>query len=130
MAVLSAVFFGMAAPLSKILLADLNYFLLAGLLYLGAAAGLLPFTLFQARIKIDRVGKKNILRIVGSILFGGVLGPVLLLLGLKIADAASVSLWLNLELVATAVLGWLFFKDHLDLRGWLGTGGAILAGIF
>jgi len=129
MAVLSAVFFGMAAPLSKILLADLNYFLLAGLLYLGAAAGLLPFTLFQFRIKIDRIGKKNILRIVGSILFGGVLGPVLLLLGLKIADAASVSLWLNLELVATAVLGWLFFKDHLDLRGWLGTGGAILAGI-
>ena len=35
MAVLSAVLFGMAAPLSKLLLADLNYFLLAGLLYLG-----------------------------------------------------------------------------------------------
>ncbi len=129
MAVLSAMLFGMAAPLSKLLLVELNYFLLAGLLYLGAAAGLLPFILFQFKISIDRVDKKNILRIVGSILFGGVLGPVFLLLGLKIADAASVSLWLNLELAATAVLGWLFFKDHLDLRGWLGVGGAILAGV-
>jgi drug/metabolite transporter (DMT)-like permease len=129
MAVLSAVLFGMAAPLSKLLLADLNYFLLAGLLYLGAAAGLLPFTLFRSRIKIERINNKNTLRIVGSILFGGVLGPVFLLLGLKIANAASVSLWLNLELVATAVLGWLFFKDHLDFRGWIGVGGAILAGV-
>jgi drug/metabolite transporter (DMT)-like permease len=129
MAVLSALLFGVAAPLSKLLLDDLNYFLLAGLLYLGAAVGLLPFALFRSRIKIDRNDKKNFLRIVGSILFGGVLGPVFLLLGLKIADAASVSLWLNLELVATAVLGWLFFKDHLDLRGWLGVGGAILAGV-
>jgi len=129
MAVLSAVLFGMAAPLSKLLLADLNYFLLAGLLYLGAAAGLLPFTLSRSRTKIERIDNKNILRIVGSILFGGILGPVFLLLGLKIANAASVSLWLNLELVATAVLGWLFFKDHLDLRGWLGAGGSILAGV-
>lgn len=129
MAVLSAVLFGMAAPFSKLLLANLNFFLLAGLLYLGAAVGLLPFILSRARTKIDRIDEKNILRILGSILFGGILGPVFLLLGLKIANAASVSLWLNLELVATAILGWLFFKDHLDIRGWFGVGGAILAGV-
>ena len=129
MAVLSAVLFGAAAPLSKILLADLNYFLLAGLLYLGAALGVSPFILSRARTKIERMDKKNISRILGSVLFGGILGPVFLLLGLKIAHAASVSLWLNLELAATAVLGWLFFKDHLDIRGWLGVGGAVLAGV-
>lgn len=128
-AVLSAMLFGLAAPLSKILLANLNYFLLAGLLYAGAAAGLCPFALFRSRAKIDRIDNKNILRILGSILFGGILGPVFLLVGLKIADAASVSLWLNLELVATAILGWLFFKDYLDVRGWVGVGGAILAGV-
>lgn len=129
MAVLSALLFGMAAPLSKLLLDNLNYFLLAGLLYLGAAAGLSPFSLSRSRVKIERIDNKNILRIVGSIIFGGLLGPVFLLLGLKIANAASVSLWLNLELVATAVLGWLFFKDYLDIRGWIGVGGAILAGV-
>ncbi len=129
MAVLSAMLFGMAAPLSKLLLANINYFLLAGLLYSGAAAGLLPFILSRTQKKIARIDNRNIWRIFGSILFGGILGPVFLLLGLKIANAASVSLWLNLELVATAVLGWLFFKDHLDIRGWFSVGGAILAGI-
>ncbi len=121
--------FWLDSSLSKLLLANLNYFLLAGLLYLGAAAGLLPFALSRIRTKIDRIDQNNILRISGSILFGGILGPVFLLLGLKIANAASVSLWLNLELVATAILGWLFFKDHLDFRGWIGVGGAILAGV-
>lgn len=128
-AVLSAVLFGMAAPFSKLLLANLNYFLLAGLLYLGAAVGLLPFIWSQTRAKVGRMEKENLMRILGSVLFGGILGPVFLLLGLKIANAASVSLWLNLELVATAVLGVLFFKDHLDVRGWAGVGGAILAGV-
>jgi hypothetical protein len=31
--------------------------------------------------------------------------------------------WLNLELAATAVLGFLFFRDHLDVVGWLGSHG-------
>lgn len=129
MAILSAMLFGVAAPFSKLLLSDLNYFLLAGLLYLGAAVGLLPFVFFRKRTRIGPINKRNVWRILGSILFGGVLGPVFLLLGLKIANAASVSLWLNLELAATAVLGWLFFKDHLDTRGWFGVGGALLAGV-
>jgi drug/metabolite transporter (DMT)-like permease len=129
MAILSALLFGIAAPLSKLLLADLNYFLLAGLLYLGAAVGLAPFIFSKALPKIGEIDKKNVLRILGSIFFGGILGPVFLLLGLKIAHAASVSLWLNLELAATAVLGWLFFKDHLDIQGWLGVSGAISAGV-
>jgi drug/metabolite transporter (DMT)-like permease len=129
MAVLSAMLFGMATPLSKLLLTDLNYFLLAGLLYLGAAAGLLPFALGRKRARIDSIDNRNLWRISGSVLFGGILGPVFLLLGLKIADATSVSLWLNLELVATAILGWLFFKDYLDLRGWLSVGGAMFAGV-
>lgn len=129
MAILSAMLFGVAAPLSKLLLVEINYFLLAGILYVGAAIGLLPFTLFRNRREVGRIDKRNLRRIFGSILFGGILGPVFLLLGLKMADAASVSLWLNLELVATAVLGWLFFKDHLDLGGWISVGGAVIAGV-
>lgn len=129
MAVLSALLFGVAAPFSKLLLADLNYFLLAGLLYLGAALGLVPFVFSKTVPKFWEIDKKNVIRILGSVFFGGILGPVFLLLGLNIAHAASVSLWLNLELAATAVLGWLFFKDHLDMRGWMGVAGAIAAGV-
>ncbi len=57
------------------------------------------------------------------------MGPVFLLMGLSRAHASSVSLWLNLELAATAVMGVSFFKDQLDLYGWLGAGGAVLAGV-
>ncbi len=72
---------------------------------------------------------KNRWNLVTAIIAGGIVGPVLLLLGLRLASAATVSLWLNLELVATAVLGRLFFYDHLGKFGWLGVMGIVLAGV-
>src|SRR5450756_211137 len=65
----------------------------------------------------------------GIIFFGGFLGPLLLLAGLKTANAASVSIWLNMELVATAILGILIFKDTLDKYTWLGVALTFTAGI-
>jgi drug/metabolite transporter (DMT)-like permease len=50
------------------------------------------------------------------------------MLGLKAAQASSVSIWLNMELVMTAVIGCLFFRDHLDGRAWLGVGLTLAAG--
>jgi drug/metabolite transporter (DMT)-like permease len=128
-AVISAALFGVATPFSKLLLRELNTFQLAGLLYLGAAAGLFPIMVVKHRITGYRINGANVFRVSGTIVFGGILGPVFLLLGLRLADASSTALWLNLELAATAVLGWLFFKDHLDMHGWLGVTGAILAGV-
>jgi drug/metabolite transporter (DMT)-like permease len=128
--VLSAALFGVATPLSKMLLESLSQFQLAGLLYLGAGLGMLPLVAVQwRRFGRRRLDTKNALQLAAAVLFGGCLGPVFLLLGLKSAQASSVSLWLNLELAATAVLGFLFFRDHLDLSGWLGIGGALLAGV-
>jgi len=48
------------------------------------------------------------------------LGPVLLLLGLRLAAAASVSLWLSFEVAATALLGVVLFHEHLEWTGWAG----------
>jgi len=62
---------------------------------------------------------------VGVVVAGGVFGPVLLLVGLKLAMAASVSLWLNFELAATALLGALLFRDHLGRVAWCGVGCAL-----
>ncbi|MCP4133349.1 MAG: EamA family transporter [bacterium] len=129
-AVLSAAFFGVATPISKSLLQTLSPFQLAGLLYLGAGFGLLPVVLFKNGLSVfSRLKGKNSLKIVGAVLFGGILGPVFLLLGLSVASASSVSLWLNLELAATALLGYLLFKDHLGFKGWLGILGTVGAGI-
>lgn len=69
------------------------------------------------------------LNMTGIIFFGGIMGPLLLLAGLQTANAASVSIWLNMELVATALLGILFFKDALDKYALTGVILTILAGI-
>lgn len=122
--------FGIATPLSKIMLSQLNSFQLAGLLYLGAAITFLPFIIKNRETEftaLRRTGKKMYLG--GVILFGGILGPLFLMIGLKTANAMSVSIWLNMELVATAVLGILIFNDHLDRYAIIGVLLTLGAGI-
>jgi len=127
---LAGLLFGVATPLSKILLSQLNSFQLAGLLYLGAALAFLPFVIKNRKIEfraLRQTGKKMYLG--GVILFGGILGPLFLMIGLKTANAMSVSIWLNMELVATAILGVLLFKDHLDRYAIFGILLTLCAGI-
>jgi drug/metabolite transporter (DMT)-like permease len=128
--IIAGLLFGIATPLSKIILSDLNSFQLAGLLYFGAAIAYLPFLAKYRKREfsaLKKTGKK--LQLSGIVLFGGILGPLFLMFGLKTANATSVSIWLNLELVATAVLGVLFFRDHLDLYAIIGLLLTIAAGI-
>ena len=124
----SALLFGASTPASKLLLERFHPVQLAAWLYLGAAVGVLP-ALRGGRWRIPRGDRRTILRLLGAVLFGGVLGPVAVLLGLRLAPAASVSLWLNLELAATAVLGVLLFRDHLARIGWLAVAGVVAAGV-
>ena len=129
-AIISAILFGISTPVSKYLLEYFNEFQLAGLLYIGAAFGTLPSIILKWKAEpLKIVDKKNTKYILGSIVFGGILGSVFLLFGLGYSQASSVSLWLNLELVATAVLGVIFFKDHLDKKTWFGIIITICAGI-
>lgn len=129
LAVAAAVLFGLSTPASKLLLEGLEPFQLAGLLYLGAAAGTLPVVLLErrrgTRLVLDRA---NARRLGGAVCFGGIFGPVLLLFGLRLTLAGSVSLLLNLEMVATALLGVLWFREPLERSGWLGITGVVLAG--
>jgi drug/metabolite transporter (DMT)-like permease len=128
MALASALLFGAATPISKPLLATLSPYHLAGLLYLGASLGVLGLAVRErAWIAPWRMDRTNALRMLGAVVFGGALGPLALLAGLRLASAASVSVWLNLEMVATAVLGHLLFRDHLTRRSWLAAGGILLA---
>ncbi|MBG0770497.1 MAG: EamA family transporter [Anaerolineaceae bacterium] len=122
--------FGAAAPLGKPLLGYLSDLQLAGLLYLGAALGVLLLLLRERPLTPPwRMPKRDAFRLAGAILFGGVLGPVLLLAGLRIAAASSVSLWLNMEMTATVIIGVLFFKDHLTGRGWFAVIGVLAAAV-
>jgi drug/metabolite transporter (DMT)-like permease len=133
----AAILFGASTPFAKQLIGDgfdLSFpFLLAGLLYLGSGLGL-TFT----RLVRDR-GWKSVQMpphewpwLLGAIVFGGMLGPLLLMVGISHTTAATASLFLNLESVLTAMLAWFVFKENTDRRIVLGmvlivAGGAVLA---
>ena len=51
---------------------------------------------------------------------GGVIGPILLMAGLARTDAATASLLLTLEGVATALMAWFIFHENFDRRIALG----------
>ena len=130
LALLSAVLFGAATPASKALLGSLEPFQLAGLLYAGAALGMPPIVLRERRRDAGMIlDRANAARLVGAVFFGGMLGPVLLLAALNRALAGSVALMLNFEVVATAVLGVAFFREHLGRSGWIGVSGVVVAGV-
>ena len=127
---LAAVLFGSASPLSKLILNSVSPFQLAGLLYLGAALGVAPGLILKKHLTpIWRVSRKSRWLLIGAISCGGVLGPLALLFGLKIGQASTVSLWLNLELVFTALLGHWLFHDHLNRIGWIALSGILAASL-
>lgn len=132
-ALAAAALFGASTPLVKLLVGELPTLLLAGLLYLGSGLGLAAIRLLRDRgWKPSGLAPGEWCWLAGAIVFGGLLGPVLLVFGLTHTDAGAASLMLNLETVLTAVLAWVIFKENADRRIVLGmllivAGGAVLA---
>jgi drug/metabolite transporter (DMT)-like permease len=126
-ALAAALLFGAATPLAKLLLGSVSPWLLAGLLYLGSGLGL---TLYRAATRAPRVAlpRKEIPWFLGAILSGGVLAPLLLMVGLAGTPASGASLLLNAEGLFTTLLAWFVFREQFDRRVLLGM-IAILAGI-
>lgn len=126
----AAILFGASTPFVKLLVGELPAVELAGLLYLGSGVGLTA-----ARVARDRGwGPSGLSRpewpwFAGAIVFGGILGPVLLVLGLARSGAGTASLLLNLEAVLTAALAWIIFKEHAGRRIVLGMGLIVAGGL-
>ena len=136
---LSAVAFGLSIPLSKILLKDIPPVSMAGLLYVGAFAGL---TLYSGARRIlargrgtdpgrrfDPLRAGDFPWLAGAIVFGGVIGPVCLMEGLRRTSGASASLLLNLEGLATALLAVLLFREPAGRRTWTALAAMTVAGV-
>src|SRR5262245_55860060 len=127
----AAILFGASTPLAKLLLGRVEPVLLAGLLSLGSGVGLTLWAWLRSRLgkgsREARLRGADLRWLAGAILFGGVAGPVLLMLGLSATPASSASLLLNLEGVLTALLAWVVFRENFDRRIALGM-AAITAG--
>ena len=130
----AAALFGASTPFAKLLLGTMSPVLLAGLLYLGSGIGLLAVRLVRQGSTRQAHNEAALPRsqwpwLAGAVLFGGVLGPVLLMLGLKSTTAASSSLLLNFEGVFTALLAWFVFRENFDRRIALGMVAIVAGGI-
>lgn len=110
----AAVLFGASTPAASRLAGDMPTLVLAGLLYVGAAVAVSPPTLRQPRpLRQFRRGGR---RLAVAVLFGGAIGPTLLVAGLARVPAATASLLLNFELVATTVVAAVVFHENLGRR--------------
>ncbi len=125
-ALVSALFFGAGTPVAKLLLGDVSPWLLAGLLYAGSGAGLGVYRLVR-RLPRVRLQRAELVPLAGAVFFGGMLGPVLLMVGLAGTPASDASLLLNAEGVLTALIAWFVFRENVDRRIALGM-VAIVAG--
>lgn len=127
-ALAAALLFGAGTPLAKLLLAQASPWLLAALLYLGSGAGLWLLRRLRGSPTVQLpAGEAKWLA--GAIFSGGVLGPVLLMLGLTRMNASAASLLLNAEGVFTALLAWFVFKENFDRRIALGMLAIVLGGL-
>jgi drug/metabolite transporter (DMT)-like permease len=123
-ALASAALFGASTPAAKFLLGAIDPILLAGLLYCGAGVGVAIVRRTMPRrasaATPTALTAKDLPWLAGAILFGGVLGPLLMMLGVARTDAATASLLLALEGAATALIAWFAFHESFDRRILLG----------
>lgn len=132
-ALAAAALFGASTPLAKLLVGQMPPVLLAGLLYLGSGAGLA--LLWVVRSRVLGTSSEASLRaadvpwLAGAIVSGGVIGPVLLMIGLSLTPGSTSSLLLNMEGVFTAALAWIVFRENYDSRVMLGMAAIVLGGV-
>jgi drug/metabolite transporter (DMT)-like permease len=136
MALGAAVLFGLSTPLSKLLLDAVDPGFLAGTLYLGAGLGLAGVhagrEIFGIPAPEAPLRRSDLPWLAAVVLFGGVIGPLLLMIGLARTAATESALLLNLESLATMGIAWVVFRENVDRRLLLGVlailvGAALLA---
>lgn len=120
MALASAVLFGVSTPAAKVLVGNVHPLMLAGLLYLGSGLGLGLFQVIGRRGQAINLVRKDMKWLAATVLFGGALGPALLMYGLTQTSGAVASLLLTLEGVFTALLAWMVFREPFNRRIGLG----------
>ncbi len=125
-ALAAACLFGAATPLASRLTGSTSPQVLAGLLYLGSGLALWTSMRWWPARREAPLTRRELPALSGAIVFGGGLGPVLLVIGLRSTPAASASLLLNLEVVFTALIAWLAFHEGFSLR--VGIGLALILG--
>ncbi|HEX9399226.1 MAG TPA: DMT family transporter [Anaeromyxobacter sp.] len=122
----AAALFGASTPVAKLLVPGSGPLTLAGLLYLGAGLGLLAAAPFRRRDAEAPIQRSDLPVLASVIVAGGVVGPLLLVVGLARLSGAAASLLLNLEAPFTIALALLMLRERLSRREALGAAVVIV----
>lgn len=123
LAVAAAALYASSVPLSKLLMGSVDPGSLAGLLYLGAGAGMWAF-LGARQVtggkSSSRPMERRDMPYVAAMVALDIAAPLLLMGGLAMSAPESVSLLNNFEIVATALIARAFFKEAISPKLWAG----------
>jgi drug/metabolite transporter (DMT)-like permease len=121
----AAFFFGSAAPLTKLLLANIAPVTLASLLYMGSGLFFAGFWLVRRTFFTTNhtreapVERRDLPWVAGSVLSGSVLATLVLMVSLQYTPAATAAVLLGFEAVATTLVAALVFHEPVGRRIWL-----------
>lgn len=129
-AVLAAVFYALGTPVSKLLLDSVPATFMASFLYLGAGigVGILYLFYFGKEEKSERLTRSDLPYTVGMIVLD-VAAPIFMMLGIKLGTASGAALLGNFEIVATALIALLIFREAVSAKLWVAIGLITVSGI-
>jgi drug/metabolite transporter (DMT)-like permease len=123
LAILAAALYAINSPFSKLLLDHIPSTLMAGFLYIGAGLGMGVIALLRKFKQAERTEEKITkvdLPYTAAMIVLDIAAPIFLLLGLSYTSAANASLLNNFEIVATALIALVIFKERISKRLWFG----------
>jgi drug/metabolite transporter (DMT)-like permease len=116
--IIATVLFGSATPLLKILVSGMAPLVLLGLLGIGSCSGVICWWLLSGKRPgvpafPDAIRREWFL-FLGTVFVGGLLAPFIQLMSLPLTPAATASMLLNFEIVATVLVAFLIFHEPED----------------
>ncbi len=123
LAVLAAALYAVSSPMSKLLLDYMPSTLMAGFLYVGAGLGMGVIAVIRKTGKKEQSEEKITIKDLPytlAMVLLDIAAPIFLLLGLSYTTAANASLLNNFEIVATAIIALMIFKERISRRLWAG----------
>ena len=131
-AVLAAALYAMNVPVSKVLLNHVEPTMMAAFLYLGAGIGLFLYGMFEKATgkdaKREPLTRKELPYTIMMVILD-IAAPILLMMGIKLSNAANVSLLNNFEIVATSLIALVLFKEVISKRLWIAISMVTIASV-
>ena len=121
-AILAAALYAINIPVSKVLIIHVPETMMAAFLYLGAGIGLMIYGIIQRKLgkkqSQERLTKKEMPYTIAMVVLD-IIAPILLMFGIAQTNSANVSLLNNFEIVATAIIALVIFKEVVSKKLWV-----------